>query len=714
MLKKSVNNKKYIKIAIIGAGQNTQRNHLPVLKKLETENLIELVTICDLNYDNAKKLAKQYGFKKVDHEANKVINDPDVDAIYVFGTVDMHYTLAKSALNAGKHIFVEKPPAYDHIQTQELANLAKSKKLIASVGFNRRFYKSISDFKTELEGGSKITSIESVYNKPFLNETYIYESSSWVTYSAIHGIDATLSIMDHKRPKFLFSSTNLASGSLPQNVSALFIWPDGEQAVLSSNNSAGSRIEKYSIHTHGKTYECDERQITTITESSNSQHIYEDLQQSRGFYDEHMAFIKSILDGEIRINNMSKCIDIMYIANLIENSFKGEVDWDDIYNQNTKADQNMTEIKKQDKKDAILVLDSITLRNQLIRISSKYDLIFIDDIPNLSQEDLAKVRAVITGPNGSPLDFDILKKLNNLKIAGIIGASLKKYNPRAALDLKIPIVNASEQYAKAVAEFTLMQALVGIKHASQSHDALRKGIWNFTENQSLIKSIRSLNKKITFLKPITTKIWQIIKPRLELKKDTSTNTSARGGVNLSNCTIGIIGYGAIARNFIRLLEPFGCKIKIFSDHISAEEANSLNISKCSINDILSCDIISMHRGLSDRTRNSFGRREIFNIKPGAVFINTARAEITDEPALVERLKKGDIFACLDVFHEEPLPKNNPYSKLKNVFITSHIGGATKQTFGNSAESVVDQIFDFLEGKEVPNKITDHQMLDNMT
>lgn len=705
-----------ISIAIIGAGMNTQRSHLPVLKRLADEGFLNLISICDLNLSGAKNLAKNFGFKRADHDAENVIKDPEIQAIYIFGTVEMHYNLAKKALNAGKHVFVEKPPAFDFIQTKELADIAKTNNLVATTGFNRRFYLSLREFREEIRNGAKISSIESVYNKPFFNESYIYESSSWVTYSAIHGIDATLSIMNHERPKYLFSSTNIASGSTPQNVSALFIWEGGEQAVLSSNNSAGSRIEKYSIHIEGKTYECDERQITTITDTSTSQKNYDDLQKSRGFYDEHLAFIKSIQDRLPGAGDMSNCVDIMYISHLIENSFRGEIDWNNILNTNTHSENlaNINSIKMPEKKQSILILDSITLRNQLPRISAKYNLKYLDDLQNTSTQELEEIESVITGPNGAPLDKEVLKKCKNLKVAGIVGASLKKYNPQVAIDLDIPIVNASDQYAKAVAEFTLMQALVGIKHASQAHDAMRHGIWNFTEKQSIIKSLRSVNKKVAFIKPLTTKIWQIIKPNLKIQKEVSQNSSARGGVNLSNCTIGLIGYGAIARNFIKLLKPFDCKIKIYSEHLSDEEAKSLGILKVSMNEILMCDIISMHRGLSDRTRGSFGQREIFNIKPGAVFINNARAEIVDERALLERLKKGDIFACLDVFHNEPLPKSNPYAKLKNVFLTSHIGGATKQTFGNSAELVIDQIFDFLDDKEVPNMITSSKMLDNMT
>ena len=64
------------------------------------------------------------------------------------------------------------------------------------------------------------------------------------------------------------------------------------------------------------------------------------------------------------------------------------------------------------------------------------------------------------------------------------------------------------------------------------------------------------------------------------------------------------------------------------------------------------------------------------IKPGSVFVNSARGELVDADALIARLNKRDIFACLDVFDVEPLPSNHPLRKMPNVFITSHIAGGT--------------------------------------
>ena len=131
-------------------------------------------------------------------------------------------------------------------------------------------------------------------------------------------------------------------------------------------------------------------------------------------------------------------------------------------------------------------------------------------------------------------------------------------------------------------------------------------------------------------------------------------------------------------------------------------------------EILNCQIVSINRGLSSRTEKSFGKFEIDLLKPGTVLINNSRAGIIDMNALIERLKKNDIFACIDVYDREPLEKNSILRKLPNVFITSHISGSTDQMYKNAAKSLVDKIDLYLNGKKVDNIILSETFLNNMT
>jgi phosphoglycerate dehydrogenase-like enzyme len=102
------------------------------------------------------------------------------------------------------------------------------------------------------------------------------------------------------------------------------------------------------------------------------------------------------------------------------------------------------------------------------------------------------------------------------------------------------------------------------------------------------------------------------------------------------------------------------------------------------------------------------------MKPGSVLINTARGEILDTEALIERLKKNDIFACLDVFEDEPLGRNSILKRLPNVFLTSHISGSTDQLYENASAALVGKVMAYLDGKPVEGIISTEEFLANMT
>ena len=94
--------------------------------------------------------------------------------------------------------------------------------------------------------------------------------------------------------------------------------------------------------------------------------------------------------------------------------------------------------------------------------------------------------------------------------------------------------------------------------------------------------------------------------------------------------------------------------------------------------LANADIVSLHLQLNSETERIVNRERLALLKPGAVLINTARAELIDEAALVERLRAKEIAAALDVFHREPLPSNHPLCSLDNVILTSHSAWFTPQ------------------------------------
>jgi phosphoglycerate dehydrogenase-like enzyme len=111
------------------------------------------------------------------------------------------------------------------------------------------------------------------------------------------------------------------------------------------------------------------------------------------------------------------------------------------------------------------------------------------------------------------------------------------------------------------------------------------------------------------------------------------------------------------------------------------------------------DVVSVHLALSDQSRNLLDEAHLRLMKRSAYLINTARGAIVDEAALVKILEEKAIAgAALDVFVEEPLPKNHPLARLENVVITPHLGWPTDSGFESFAENAVTNITDYMDGK----------------
>ena len=161
-------------------------------------------------------------------------------------------------------------------------------------------------------------------------------------------------------------------------------------------------------------------------------------------------------------------------------------------------------------------------------------------------------------------------------------------------------------------------------------------------------------------------------------------------------TLGIIGLGAVGRRFAGLGAGIGMRVIAWTMHPDP----ALGFELVSLDDLLrSSDVVSLHLRLSAETRGFIGKREFEKMKSSAIFINTARGPIVDEPALIEALAARRIAgAGLDVFEVEPLPVGHPLSLLDNVVLTPHCAGVTPEALEAGLELSITNIWNFLEGR----------------
>jgi len=165
-------------------------------------------------------------------------------------------------------------------------------------------------------------------------------------------------------------------------------------------------------------------------------------------------------------------------------------------------------------------------------------------------------------------------------------------------------------------------------------------------------------------------------------------------------TLGVIGLGAIGRQFARIAAGIGMNVIAWTMHPNADVISQLPVKMAALDDVIrSSDVVSLHLRLSPETKGFFGKKEIELMRPSAIFINSARGAIADEGALIEALQTHRIAgAGLDVFENEPLPPGHPITKLDNVVITPHSGGVTPEALEAGLQLSVDNVWSFLAGK----------------
>lgn len=141
------------------------------------------------------------------------------------------------------------------------------------------------------------------------------------------------------------------------------------------------------------------------------------------------------------------------------------------------------------------------------------------------------------------------------------------------------------------------------------------------------------------------------------------------GMQLTGKTIGLVGFGGIAAEVARIAGGSGMRVLAWN----RTPKTAPGVTFVPLDQLLAqSDVISLHLLLTDETHGFISRDHLARMKKGVLLVNTARGAVIDEPAMIDALKAGHIgHAALDVFVEEPLPPNNPFTTLDNVTLSAH-------------------------------------------
>jgi D-3-phosphoglycerate dehydrogenase / 2-oxoglutarate reductase len=181
--------------------------------------------------------------------------------------------------------------------------------------------------------------------------------------------------------------------------------------------------------------------------------------------------------------------------------------------------------------------------------------------------------------------------------------------------------------------------------------------------------------------------------------------------DLTGARVGLIGFGRIARHVAQICGAgFGCSILAYDPMLSAEEIEAHGATAGTLDDILGCDVISVHVPLTEATRNLIGTGELAKMQLHSIIVNSSRGGIIDEAALACALSTGAIGgAGIDVFEAEPPPAIHPLYGLPNVTLSPHVAGVTEASMKGMAFAVAD-VIDTVVAGGVPDTLVNPDYL----
>ncbi|MCH7554149.1 MAG: 2-hydroxyacid dehydrogenase [Chloroflexi bacterium] len=202
-----------------------------------------------------------------------------------------------------------------------------------------------------------------------------------------------------------------------------------------------------------------------------------------------------------------------------------------------------------------------------------------------------------------------------------------------------------------------------------------------------------------------------IVPAAHLLKEGGWNPRDRGsvyfrfqGTDLDDATVGLVGFGAVARAVARRLKGFGSRVLAYDPYVTPEDMAEQGVKAADLETVASeADFLSIHVHVTPETEGMIGAPLLSLMKPTAYLINTARAGAVDQEALLQALKDKRIAgAALDVFLEEPLPEDSPLRTLDNVVLTPHIAGSSPGQTRVQSQIVLGQLQALAQGNEPPH------------
>lgn len=244
----------------------------------------------------------------------------------------------------------------------------------------------------------------------------------------------------------------------------------------------------------------------------------------------------------------------------------------------------------------------------------------------------------------------------NLRFVGVCRGEIGPHvDMETAARRGVTVISTPGRNAVAVAELTLGLMLALARRIPQAHDLIRAGQWD----------------------------------------SALAGYGAWGGIELAGRTAGLIGLGAVGQAVAQRLHAMQMRVLAYDPFLVAEQAPPATLVELPTL-LRESDFISLHCPLTPATRNLLDAAALAQTRPGVFIINTARAAVADEDALLDALQARHIAGlALDVHRIEPLPPNSPWLTIDRVILTPHIGGASVDVIGHHSRLITEALEQFI-------------------
>ena len=328
-------------------------------------------------------------------------------------------------------------------------------------------------------------------------------------------------------------------------------------------------------------------------------------------------------------------------------------------------------------------------------MDNKYKIVFVDKILPISQyekeiiegfgcsvqqydaimpEDILKVAkdadAIMTV--GGKFTKEVIEGLDKCKVIGRYGVGVDNIDLEAATKKGIVVTYVPIYCQEEVAALAVSLLLACDRKILKADKAVKSGKW--ADTVQIVTGARSPKGKV----------------------------------------LGLIGFGAIAREVVPLMKPFGVNIIAYDPYINLDFCKKLEVESVSFEELLErADYISLHVPLLTSTYHMIGEAEFKKMKKTTIVVNTGRGALIDQNALVNAVKNGEIASAgLDVLEFEPPNSEDEIFKMDDIITTGHIGAATTEALIRLRQNVALSIVDVLSGKK-PKAVANQDVLEKI-